>query len=125
MTSDIPRREWQRALDEFSLVHGGWLVSLDLLPPTEAAHRQFGNLPLLGVTTDRDEDEPIIIVSAGCGDGQDISHVIHHPTRVSLEQTTTREDVALSIASADGSTSVLKLRSPVAPDTVDGLPHGR
>jgi hypothetical protein len=32
-TIEVPQKDWARTLDEFSAIHNGWLVSLDVMGP--------------------------------------------------------------------------------------------
>jgi hypothetical protein len=45
-TVEIPREAWARALTEFTAIHEGWLVSLDVLGPTIGAQAEINNLGL-------------------------------------------------------------------------------
>ena len=60
-TVEIPREAWAQALNEFTAIHEGWLVSLDVLGPEIGAQLEINNLPLLGVSADRADD---IVISA-------------------------------------------------------------
>lgn len=124
ITTEIPLRDWARSLDEFSEVHDGWLVSLDLLSAELGAQPQIHDLPLRGVTAEMNREHPSIIVSAAHADGEHVSHVIHDPTHVRIERTDEHADVALQIESADGTVNILRFRTPALPEAVDGLPLG-
>ena len=52
-TVEIPRAEWAQRLNEFTAIHEGWLVSLDVLDPEIGAQPEIRNLPLLGISADR------------------------------------------------------------------------
>lgn len=52
-TVEIPREAWVHKLNEFTRIHEGWLVSLDVLAGDFGAQPQIDNLPLLGVSADR------------------------------------------------------------------------
>ena len=122
-TVGIPREAWTTALDEFSRVHRGWLVSLDVLDPTAGAQPEVDNLPLLGVSGGGADDSAITI-SAGQSWAEHISHTIHAPTRVQLERREDGADVALQIESADGAQAILRFRVTAFLETVGGLvPH--
>src|SRR4051812_10410925 len=56
----IPRADWRAKLDEFSTVHQGWRVSLELLEPSLGAQPEIDDLPLRGVTAEVDVREPAI-----------------------------------------------------------------
>jgi Family of unknown function (DUF5335) len=121
-TVDIPREAWTTTLDEFSTVHEGWRVSLDVLASTMGAQPEVDDLPLLGVSVGG-ADDPAITISAGRSWAEHITHTIHAPTRVQLERREDGADVALQIESADGAQAILRFRVAALPETVDGIVH--
>jgi len=117
----IPRAEWRTKLDEFSAAHEGWRVSLQLLMPELGAQPEIDDLPLSGVAAEVGErDSTITIAARSKGTGQ-ITHTIHRPTRVQLEQSDEGADVALEIESSDRAKAILRFTSPALPETVDGV----
>lgn len=120
-TIEIPLRDWSRALDEFSAVHEGWIVSLELLAPSLGAQPEIHDLPLLGITAETDAPTPTITIAAARSSGDHITHAIHSPSRVRLERTEDGADVALQIESAEGTTAILRFRTAALPETVDGV----
>ena len=121
-TVEIPREGWTPTLDEFTAIHEGWLVSLDVLGSTIGAQPEITNLPLLGVSADRVTDGPITI-SAARSAAEHITHTIHAPSRVYIERRDDGADVALQIESADGTKSILRFRVAALPETLDGIVH--
>jgi Family of unknown function (DUF5335) len=121
VTLEIPRQDWTRRLDEFTAVHEGWLVSLDILGPNLGSQPELANLPLLGVSADPVSADRKIVVSVARGGSAHFSHVIDAVTRVYLEQTEDGADAALQIESADGTTAILRFRAAALPETVDGV----
>ena len=119
-TVEIPRDQWTVRLDEFTVRHDAWLVSVDVLTGMGAL-REFENLPLLGVSADRSSDGGTILMSAARAPNAHITHAVHGVTRVSLEQTAEGADAALLVDSADGTRTVLRFRTATLPETVDGV----
>src|SRR5204862_7368284 len=72
----IPRADWRATLDEFSTVHQGWRVSLEILDPSLGAQPEIDDLPLRGVTAEVNTRDPAITIAAGATSDQ-ITHVIH------------------------------------------------
>jgi Family of unknown function (DUF5335) len=110
-TIEIPRNEWSKRFDELSRKHEGWLVSLDIdMAEAPGAQREFRLLPLVGITA-----EPAgggtITISVAEPAGDQVTHTIHSPTRVSIEKTQTGANAALQVESADGTKAVLHFRS--------------
>jgi hypothetical protein len=120
-TVEVQPRRWSRALEDFSATHEGWLVSVDILAPTLGAQHEVTNLPLLGVVAEPHSDGAVITISAAGRDGEQITHVIHAPTSVRIERTNDGIDAAMQIESAEGVTTILRLKTAARPDTVDGI----
>jgi hypothetical protein len=121
-TIEIQPGRWPQALAEFSALHEGWLVSVDILSPEIGAQPELRDLPLRGVVAEPARIGGMITISAAQLDGQHITHTIHSPTRVRLERTDKGADAAMQIESMEGITTILRLKTPAAPETVDGMP---
>ena len=122
-TIEIPRKEWSGRLDEFSRMHEGWLVSLDIMAESIGVQPEFRQLPLVGVTAEpRDGGTISIAVAEPAGDH--LTHTIVLPAHVYIAETEAGADAALEIESADGTKAVLQFRTAALPETVDGVLHG-
>jgi len=119
----IPRADWQTKLDEFSATHEGWRVSLELLTTEMGAQPEIADLPLRGVAAETGARDSIITIAAGSKGLDQITHTIHEPTRVQLEQDDEGADVALEIESSDHVKAILRFTSPARPETVDSVPR--
>ena len=117
-TVEVQPVRWPRTLEDFSATHEGWLVSLDILAPTLGAQHEVHDLPLLGVVAEPHSDGPVITISAAGRDGEQITHVIHAPTSVRIERTNDGVDAAMQIESAEGVTTILRLKPQARPETV-------
>lgn len=117
-TVEVEPAEWSALLNEFTAVHESWLVSLDILSPDIGAQPAFSNLPLVGATFEAVTGTAV--VTAGRGTADQISHSIEAPTRIWIERTDAGADVALGVESADGTKTILRLKTAALPDTVDG-----
>jgi hypothetical protein len=120
-TIEIPRENWTVRLDEFSRVHEGWPVSLDIVGPALGAQSAFRQLGLMGVTAEP-RDGGTILVTVAVPMGSCLTHTIHAPTHVFIEETDAGAEAALEVESADGSKAILQFKT--AP-SVDGLVRGR
>ena len=117
---EVPPERWAAKLDEFTRVHEWALVSIDIWTAGEGKRREVADLPLLGVSADRPGTDRTVLMSVACaGDGH-VTHVVHGVTRISVEQTTDGADSALLVDSADGTRTVLRFRTRVLPEIVDG-----
>jgi Family of unknown function (DUF5335) len=120
-TVEIPREAWIRQLNEFTAIHEGWLVSLDVLGPEIGAQPEIVNLPLLGVSADRIDHDGVIAVSVMVSAAEHFTHMIHGVTRIYVERADDGADAALEIESADGMRTILRFRVAALPETVDGI----
>ena len=123
-TIEIPQRDWSARLDEFSRIHEGWLVSLDIMAQSIGAQPEFRQLPLVGITAEPSDGGTISIAVAE-PTGEHLTHTIHSPTHVFIEKTNAGANVALEIESADGTKAVLRFRTTALPETVDDVVGGK
>lgn len=123
-TVEVPRYDWRRALEQFSAVHEGWRISLDVLAAEIGAQREITDLPLTGITLEP-AGAGTVIITAGRSAVDYITHTIHAPSRIWIERTEDGADAALSVKSADGAQAIVRLKIAALPETVDGIaqPH--
>ncbi|HEY3041551.1 MAG TPA: DUF5335 family protein [Pyrinomonadaceae bacterium] len=120
-TQEIPRDEWKSFFDKFTQQHEGWLASLEIFAPDVGAQQEALDLPLEGISTTAKENGPqTIAISLGKTPEDHVTHTIADPTRLWLEQTSQRANAALEIESADEVKTLLRFRSPLPADMVDG-----
>jgi hypothetical protein len=124
-TVEIPREAWVARLNEFTMIHEGWLVSLDVLAAELGVQPEIVNLPLLGVSADRVNHDGTIAVSVARSPSEHFTHIIEAVTRVYIERTDDGADAALQIESADGTRAILRVRATALPETVDGIVTAR
>lgn len=120
-TVEVPQKDWTRTLNEFSALHQGWLVSLDVLGPTLGVQPQIRELPLREVTAESGPRGSAITISAARFDGEQITHLIPSATHVRIERTKDGADVALEIESDEGLAAILRFKSTAAANAVEGV----
>ena len=121
-TQEIPRKEWNNFFDTFSRQHEGWLATLEVFGPEIGAQEEARELPLEGVSIASGTDEPeTIAISIGKSPEDHLSHTIVEPAHVWLEQTEEGANAALEIESENEIKTLLRFRSPVPPEFVDGI----
>jgi hypothetical protein len=108
-TFKIRRNDWGSWLDEFSRVHEGWPVSLEILAGSIGAQSEFHLLSLAGITAEPG-DVGTISITAALPKGGFVTHTIHSPVHVFIEETDAGAEVALGIESADGTKAILQFR---------------
>jgi hypothetical protein len=119
---EIPREAWSAFFDSFSRQHEGWLITLEVLAPEIGAQVESREQPLAGITADlRDKGEDVISILVGRGSDDHVGHLIHAPSRVWLKETEAGAHEALHIESTRGATTLLRFRSAVLPESVDGV----
>jgi hypothetical protein len=113
-TREIPRDEWTRFFDNMSRRQEGWEVGLEVFSPDIGDQIEGSHMFLAGMTaevTDKiDKGDKIEIMMAGTPRNH-VTHVISAPILIQLQQSDIGIDSALKIKSADGTTSLLHLRS--------------
>ena len=122
VTTEIPREQLSRALEEFSARHNGWLVSVDVLSSTLGAQPAIAEVPLSGLTWEPRAES--LSISVGRGTAH-TTHTIDRAAHLWLERTGNGSDAALEVESADGTKTIVRLKNAVPPQTVDGVPRKR
>lgn len=121
-TKEIPREEWDTFFDTFSRQHEGWLATLEVLGSEIGAQQEARDLPLEGISaTSADDESQEIAISLGKTPEDHVTHTINRPTRIWLEQTLLGANAALEIESADQVKTLLRFRSALPADMVDGV----
>ena len=121
LTQEIPREKWATFLDTFSRQHEGWVSTLEILGADIGAQQEVLNLPLEGISASRDIVPETIAISLGKEAEDHVTHTITSPTRIWLEQTSKGADTALEIESAGDVKTLLRFRSALPADMVDGV----
>jgi hypothetical protein len=121
-TKEIARDQWTTFLNTFSQQHEGWLATLEVLGPDIGAQPQVRDLPLEGITaTSKDSSPQTIAISLGKTPEDHVTHTITEPTRLWLEQTALGANAALEIESVDDVKTLLRFRSALPAEMVDGV----
>lgn len=121
-TREIPREEWIEFFDGFSRQHEGWLVTVEVLSSELGAQVEARELRLEGITADlKGDGEDTISIMVGETPDDHVTHTITAPSHVRLEQTQEGANEALQIESASGAMTLLRFRSAVLPEMVDGV----
>jgi hypothetical protein len=121
-TKEIPHEEWKNFFDIFSRQHEGWLATLEIFGPEVGAQQEARDLPLEGVSiASGDNGSYAIAINLGKTSGDHITHTITEPEHVWLEQTTEGANAALEIESANQIKTLLRFRSVLPPEMVDGV----
>ncbi len=120
-TQEIPRDEWTTFLERYSRQHEGWLATLEVFAADIGAQEEARDLPLEGITTATKDDPKTISISLGNNPEDHVTHSIIDPTRLWLEQTSEGANAALEIESAGDVKTLLRFRSALLAEMVDGV----
>jgi hypothetical protein len=121
-TQEIPREEWHNFFDTFSRQHEGWLATLEVFAPDIGAQEEARELPLEGISiTSEDDSAGAIAINLGKTPENHITHVISEPEHVWLEQTSGGANAALEIESENQTKTLLRFRSALPAEMVDGV----
>lgn len=116
-TREIPREEWLAFFDSFSRQHDGWLITVEVLGADVGAQIESHEQPLAGIVAEQD----VITIFLRSSAADHLAHLIHRPSHVRLEETNEGAHEALHIESSAGPTTLVRFRSPVLPETLDGF----
>jgi hypothetical protein len=121
-TQEIPREEWGTFFDRFSKQHEGWRVTLEVFAPEIGAQQEANALPFEGITVNSQDEGPrTIAISLGKAPEDHVTHTIAGPEHVWLQQTSEGANAALEIESKDGAKTLMRFRSAMLPEMVDGV----
>ncbi len=119
---EIPREQWVAFLDGFSRQHQGWLVDVLVSQNGQENQVEARELPLDSIAASlKHGDDNTISVILEQGQNQYLTHSISNTVRILVEKTAGGADAGLEIDAADGSKTFVNFRSPVSPETVDGM----
>ncbi|HKN82666.1 MAG TPA: DUF5335 family protein [Pyrinomonadaceae bacterium] len=120
-TQEIPRNQWNTFFDSFSRQHEGWLATLELLNTDLGAQEEANELSFEGISLNSDKAESeAIVISLTKTPADHVTHMIDHPKHVWLQRTDEGADASLEIES-EAEKTLLRFRSPVRPELVDGI----
>jgi hypothetical protein len=119
---EIPREEWAEFLDSFSRQHEDWLVTIEVLETEIGAQVEAEAKPLVGITADlKGGRQASISIIAGLNPAERVTHNITAPKYIRIEQAESGADMALQIEWESGATTLVRLRSAMLPEMVDGI----
>jgi len=121
-TQEIPRTDWAKFFGVFSRQHEGWLATLEVFAPDVGAQQEAHELPLEGISIASEADDAeTIAISLGKSPEDHLTHTVGKPQRIWLEQTSAGANAALEIESEGETRTLLRFRSTVPSEMVDGV----
>jgi hypothetical protein len=116
---EIAHNQWMEYLNSFSREHLDWMVTVEIRSP-EGRLMIVEERPLKGVSLDRAEAVERAYVQVGDRPEAHVTHKVERPIRVTFKQSQAGEHQGLEIASANGTTTVIRFRSAMRPEALDG-----
>ncbi len=118
-TEEIPREQWNTFFDSFNRQHEGWLATLEIFATHSGAQQEARDMPFEGISVD--SKEGALSITIGKTPADHVSHKIDHPVHIWLQKTEAGANAALEIEAEDDSKMLLRFRSPMPPEFVDGV----
>jgi hypothetical protein len=119
---EIPFDQWGAFLKRFSLRHLGWLVDMDVLDSGMGAQVAGSNLPLEGIVSNTNAPgEGTLSIFLGEGPEGRFTKNISAPLRIWLQHSPLGTDQGLQIEAKGSSRTLLRFRSALPVDMVDGI----
>jgi hypothetical protein len=127
-TEEIPPKDWESFFGMFSRQHEGWQATVAILGGDVEAGIEARDLPLVGITMDVTDGNRTIAIMLGEKVSEHLTHMVAKPKYVELKLTEQGAHEALVIESEDGVKTLLRFRSTMPTEMLDGVlpdrPHG-
>jgi hypothetical protein len=121
-TQEISRDDWANFFDVFSKQHEGWLVTLEVFASDLGAQTEGLELPFEGISVNSQDEEPeSLVIHLGRSSTDHVSHTITRPQHVWLKHTGEGAHDSLEVEGEGDQKTLLRFRSPMRPEFVDGL----
>ena len=120
-THEIPRSEWPTFLNAFGQQHQGWLATMEIVDPA-GRMITIEQRPLQDAIVESDpRGGSRIALVFGHRDSPPVTESIEMPQRVLFVETEEHGHVGLEIELGDGKKAVVRFRSHMPPEMVDGI----
>lgn len=120
-TREVTRNEWTKFFDVFSKQHEGWIASLEILGDQIGAQAEAVELPFEGISVSSEDEPQSLVINLGRTAEDHVSHTIERPRHVWLRQTEEGANDALEIVEEGNQKTLLRFRTPMLPELVDGI----
>ena len=120
-TREVKRNEWTSFFNTFSRQHAGWFASLEILGDEVGAQKEVVELPFKGISFNAEDEAESLIITFGKTADDHVSHTIERPRHIWLKETAEGAHDSLEIEEEGNRKTLLRFRSPVRPEFVDGI----
>ncbi len=117
-STEIPRSRWRDFFESFSRQHAGWLGTLEIVGRDAAPAVKETPLRLVSVVEEAEQDA--VTVTLGDASNQ-VEQTVYDVARVLLDEDFDGRHRGLDIESADGERTILRFRSAMKPEMLDGV----
>jgi hypothetical protein len=121
ISKEVRRSDWREFFDRFSKQHEGWLATLEILVDGDDAQAEAVALPFEGISLNAKDKPESLVINFGRSAVDHVSHTIERPDHIWLTQTAEGADDSLEIEHQDEQKTLLRFRSPMLPEFVDGI----
>lgn len=110
ITKSVPRERWGEFFDQFSDGNRGRHISIEIIGSELGDTELIQNAPLHGIIYDRPGKGDDLVIEVG-GDEVTYAHTIDSPTGISTGQNSNGQIIAISIADAAGTQTLIGLQA--------------
>lgn len=121
ITREVTRDEWTSFFNTFSKQHEGWLATLEILGDEVGAQKEAVELPFEGISLNAEDEAKSLTINFGKTAKDHVSHTVERPRHVWLKETAEGAHHSLEIEEEGNQKTLLRFRSPVLPEFVDGI----
>ncbi len=118
-TREIPHDEWVRFIDEFSRIHQGWHISVEVLDASLGAQTEISNQAFHGASVEQRDAHEVLTIMAGDSAESHLTHRVRDPRHIWIETTDEGADQALEVEDRDHRRALIRFRWALRPDLVD------
>jgi Family of unknown function (DUF5335) len=120
-TKEVTRNEWNSFFNIFSKQHEGWLATLEVFGDEIGAQTEAVELPFEGISLNSEDKTESLVINFGKPSADHVSHTVERPSHVWLRETDEGAHDSLEIEEEGNQKTLLRFRSPVLPELVDGI----
>ncbi len=125
--NEIEPQQWEDFFDRISAKRNGWYIAIDEMPTAELQSNPLledieeqapsGDATLQSIRFDADEN--CIMIEAESRP-QPFTQIVNEPQRIGFQESLDLNARTITIDDARGMTTIIYLRNPVLPETVEG-----
>src|ERR1700690_706671 len=115
-TQIVSPREWHSFFRDFSRMHDGAPITINVTGPEIDAGDEIVDQPFRGISEYGDE---VFVHVGGSSEYPRLDHLVQHADMIHLNQTDAGADAEVDISSLDGTRTTVRFRSPMLSELPD------